>query len=372
MADDIKLTDKLGNVITSYENVCRLCLLPITYSSDGAGEGVSLFSTYENNIPLSQLIEHSIKIEVIFLFANPITRHWNSVHFCFQLKEDDLLPNCICHECYQIILNFSEYRTKCESNNRELQKFAYARHKNADRMKDEVLAASTATEMFLILERVDGNNQNHSNKVNEDGSTRNSFGIDAEYSMNSDCDMQNDAREPNPTTPVMIADVIMSNVSKKKRETAEKTRKVCEECGLTFSTTCTLKRHRLTHTGRKDFCCDICNNRFARKFHLEMHMRIHFKIRPHICETCASTFSTSSDLTRHRRVHVDVKNYACVVCERRFKRSNDVTKHMRTHSGEKGDWKEKLIHKFICRISCRLITNIIPISYYSLFVQGVQ
>ena len=110
---------------------------------------------------------------------------------------------------------------------------------------------------------------------------------------------------------------------------------MCEECGLIFAKHCTLRQHRLTHLGIKNFICDICKNRFTRKYHLEMHMRIHLKIRPHVCEVCARSFSKSSDLTRHRRIHVDAKNYCCLVCERRFKRSSDVISHMRSHTGQK-------------------------------------
>lgn len=60
MAVDIKLLAKLDGVLAKYEYSCRLCLMPTANAKDG----VSLFATYANNIPMSQLVEDSVNIQV--------------------------------------------------------------------------------------------------------------------------------------------------------------------------------------------------------------------------------------------------------------------------------------------------------------------
>lgn len=263
----------------------------------------------------------------------------------FQIKSDDVLPQIVCHECVTKIETFSHFRKLCETNDRQLHYLfstVMADEKEEVKIEDDIesddvvcilpernddsAGSSEAEFKFVPDGQVAAAQVEVIVEVVEQNIHTELPVIDTASGVDPLPEQKDDASKPNWRKRV---------VRRKKQPEITKHRKVCEECGLTFSSNCTLRRHLISHTGRKDFCCSICNNRFARKFHLEMHMRIHLNIRPHVCETCASSFSTSSDLTRHRRIHVDVKNYKCVVCERRFKRSSDVIKHMRTHTGDR-------------------------------------
>lgn len=242
------------------------------------------------------------------------------------------------------IESFSHFRKTCETNDRQLNYLFSTAIAEEKPIKNEDDVEVTETDDERIVPEPNDESDDSSDTEYKFAPAVEVAAAQVEVIVevvepNKNGEMQVATKTADPL-PEPKADASLPNwrkrvVRRKKQPEATKHRKVCEECGLTFSSNCTLRRHLISHTGRKDFCCKICNNRFARKFHLEMHMRIHLNIRPHVCETCASSFSTSSDLTRHRRIHVDVKNYACVVCERRFKRSSDVIKHMRTHTGDR-------------------------------------
>lgn len=218
--------------------------------------------------------------------------------FSFQITDEDELPKNICSKCRESLIDFYEFKLKCEESERLL----FADNKTKIRLESvEIIAATSDHEDCVSI--VDAN---------------------AKENLEISKSVQLKAKRKRKLKKKSLA-----------KDNKLPSRKICEHCGLSFVSSSVLKRHLTTHTGQKDFICDICDNRFARKFHLEMHLRTHFKLKPHKCDICEMSFRTLSDLNRHKLIHDDVKKFKCSVCDRRFKRSTDVTKHMRSHTGLK-------------------------------------
>ena len=54
-------------------------------------------------------------------------------------------------------------------------------------------------------------------------------------------------------------------------------------CLLMYSTKFALKRHSVTHSGKKKFACRFCSKRFALEQYQKEHEYIHTNETPYIC-----------------------------------------------------------------------------------------
>ncbi|XP_064461968.1 zinc finger and SCAN domain-containing protein 22-like [Ornithodoros turicata] len=107
----------------------------------------------------------------------------------------------------------------------------------------------------------------------------------------------------------------------------------CRFCGFTSDHAGSVRRHEVTHTGKKPFECRVCSRAFTRKTGLEKHVSaVHEGKRAHRCATCGDTFQQKHHLRDHERVHSDDRPYGCDGCGTRFKLRRCLLKHARLHA----------------------------------------
>ncbi len=109
----------------------------------------------------------------------------------------------------------------------------------------------------------------------------------------------------------------------------------CFVCGKELSTKHCLEKHKLTHTGERDFSCPKCDKQFATNACVTRHLLIHTGEKKHSCPVCQKMFARKPDVTSHMLTHSDEKKFSCSVCQRKFHREVEVRSHMVTHTKER-------------------------------------
>ena len=176
--------------------------------------------------------------------------------------------------------------------------------------------------------------------------------------------------------PAIMNQMTQVKKKRKKREKVEHGISACEECGKVFKKYHDLKRHMVTHTGKKDFICPVCAKGFTLEQNLARHQRIHDGVKPFQCRFCEKSYTQSNSMKEHEaRVHTGLLQHACKLCDGKFAnyttlmRHNisqhgaekplsceqcgkgfisrpELRNHMRTHSGERPYDCEKCGHHF--------------------------
>lgn len=84
-------------------------------------------------------------------------------------------------------------------------------------------------------------------------------------------------------------------------------------CSKEYSTKFALKRHAITHSGKKKFSCRLCNKKFALEQYQKEHEYIHTNETPYVCgiDGCTEAFRQRAKLCLHRMSHdtYQKKNY---------------------------------------------------------------
>ena len=78
---------------------------------------------------------------------------------------------------------------------------------------------------------------------------------------------------------------------------------VCSICFRELANPCSLKQHRMIHTGEKPHICRTCGKSFRQKGNLKIHIRSHTGEKPYRCRFCGRKFAYASDTKRHERCH---------------------------------------------------------------------
>ncbi|CAH1791197.1 unnamed protein product [Owenia fusiformis] len=106
---------------------------------------------------------------------------------------------------------------------------------------------------------------------------------------------------------------------------------VCEECGMQFKSTFTLKRHiRSIHKkGGKDIICDECGKHYQRQDSFLDHQRKHHQGVTLPCVSCNKGFANASNKRQHEAICGKTLGVVCEICSKVFKSRKICNRHIK-------------------------------------------
>ncbi|XP_067940735.1 zinc finger protein OZF-like isoform X1 [Watersipora subatra] len=126
--------------------------------------------------------------------------------------------------------------------------------------------------------------------------------------------------------------------------------RLCKYCGKYFSSSDSLTKHELTHTGERPHPCTLCDKRFTQRAHLRTHLLTHTKEKPHICQYCNRGFALKATLISHELTHTGIKPHLCSVCGRAFTSKSEMKRHEALHYEDGLESTKEIRKKFMPKI----------------------
>ena len=111
----------------------------------------------------------------------------------------------------------------------------------------------------------------------------------------------------------------------------------CQLCHQSFSSTRSLRRHMLTHTGDTGFSCSRCGKILASRVTRDMHLEGCGRPKRHFCMECNQGYASKQALVAHMKAkhgpepaHEDL---VCPTCGKAFKIVKTMHEHLAVHRG---------------------------------------
>ncbi|XP_078265770.1 PR domain zinc finger protein 15 isoform X4 [Rhinoraja longicauda] len=104
----------------------------------------------------------------------------------------------------------------------------------------------------------------------------------------------------------------------------------CDICGRIFNSTGNLERHKIIHTGVKDFMCELCGKTFSERNSMENHKLLHTVGKQWTCSVCEKKFVTEYMLFKHIQLtHKKVEAQNCHLCGTKVSTRASMNRHMK-------------------------------------------
>lgn len=106
----------------------------------------------------------------------------------------------------------------------------------------------------------------------------------------------------------------------------------CDQCGKTYGSPRTLRKHMKLHDPDQLFHCVTCDKHFSTSYCLKVHSRVHSGDKPFECHLCHKKFSQKSALTVHSATHCQERLHKCNKCYKTFRTKNNLQIHKKSCS----------------------------------------
>ncbi|XP_073831434.1 uncharacterized protein [Musca autumnalis] len=241
-------------------------------------------------------------------------------------EENKQLPQLVCQDCYDNLLNGHSFKQLCiESNNQLLASLKIAaigkgsnetpgKRRERHTLVDSLAKADEDNDMDQKFD-TDNDNYGTDSEELEEEPFKSDSDWEAEVAKEA-VDNESDSDSSNEKLSLLKQRqsgkaILHTEQPKKRKRYPERKKHPCSVCGKLFRTPSDLRAHVGVHAMNRPFPCDICKTSYAKEANYLNHMA-----------------------TKHKEVFDDQKGeeHPCPVCSKIFYKKISLSLHMATHN----------------------------------------